>query len=205
MTLRSCVPKPMALSPSAASTANSTRRPSTLVTFARAVTVRPCSVGATWTTSTRDPTAVSLASKYGFIALSAAFSIIMIMTGVASTGGSIASLKRLARCSGPTTIVNVPSAPTGRVRMRRSRPARGTGGLGRASRNDQITHRDLHRLAVLVERRRANLDDALGWPRLRRSDLEHFTFDAELIAGADRLGPAKLVEPRADDAAGGLE
>src|ERR1700730_15241421 len=37
----------------------------------------------------------------------------MIMTGVANTGGSIASLKRLARCSGWTRRLNEPLAPTG--------------------------------------------------------------------------------------------
>src|SRR5690348_6696760 len=41
----------------------------------------------------------------------------MIMTGVASTGGSIASLNRLARCSGRTTIVKEPRVPTGTVRI----------------------------------------------------------------------------------------
>src|ERR1022692_2169739 len=52
------------------------------------------------------------------MALSAAFSIIMIMTGVARTGGNIASLKWLARCSGVTSRTNEPAAPTGIVRMR---------------------------------------------------------------------------------------
>ena len=45
------------------------------------------------------PTALSPGSRYGLIALSAAFSITMIMTGVANTGGSAESLNRLARCS----------------------------------------------------------------------------------------------------------
>src|SRR4029077_833883 len=42
----------------------------------------------------------------------------MIMTGVANTGGKIASLKRLARCSAVTTSVNEPLAPTGIYAMR---------------------------------------------------------------------------------------
>src|SRR5437762_11352724 len=52
------------------------------------------------------------------MALSAAFSIIMIITGVARTGGNIASLKRLARWPGATTRVNEPLAPMGIERMR---------------------------------------------------------------------------------------
>src|SRR6187551_2260063 len=51
------------------------------------------------------------------MALSAAFSIAMIITGVASTGGSVASLNRLARCSGVTSIVKEPRVPVGGVRM----------------------------------------------------------------------------------------
>jgi hypothetical protein len=45
--------------------------------------------------------------------VSAAFSIARIMMGVASTGGSIASLNRLARCSGLTTSVKLPLARGG--------------------------------------------------------------------------------------------
>jgi hypothetical protein len=41
----------------------------------------------------------------------------MIITGVASTGGNIASLNRLARCSGLTTRLNEPLAPVGMVFM----------------------------------------------------------------------------------------
>src|SRR5881392_2716480 len=51
--------------------------------------------------------------RKGLIALRAAFSMAMIMTGVANTGGKVASLKRLARCSAVTTSVNEPLAPTG--------------------------------------------------------------------------------------------
>jgi hypothetical protein len=39
--------------------------------------------------------------------------MIMIMTGVAKTGGNVTSLKRLARWSGMTTRLNEPVAPTG--------------------------------------------------------------------------------------------
>jgi hypothetical protein len=42
-----------------------------------------------------------------------AFSIAMIMTGVANTAGSVASLNRLARCSAETVSVNEPLAPGG--------------------------------------------------------------------------------------------
>src|SRR3981081_2157766 len=42
----------------------------------------------------------------------------MIMTGVARTGGKVASLKRFARCSAVTTSVNEPLAPTGIDAMR---------------------------------------------------------------------------------------
>ena len=45
--------------------------------------------------------------------MSAAFSMTMIMTGVANTGGRAASLNRFARCSGWTTRVKEPLAPGG--------------------------------------------------------------------------------------------
>ena len=41
-----------------------------------------------------------------------------IMTGVANTGGKVASLKRLARCSAVTISVNEPLGPTGTDAMR---------------------------------------------------------------------------------------
>jgi hypothetical protein len=47
------------------------------------------------------------------IALRAAFSMIMIMTGVANTGGRIASLNRSARSSGWTKRLKEPLAPRG--------------------------------------------------------------------------------------------
>src|SRR5215467_9119587 len=52
------------------------------------------------------------------MALSAAFSIAVIIIGVANTSGRIASLNWLARCAGITRSVNVPLAPTGIGRMR---------------------------------------------------------------------------------------
>src|SRR5436305_7915103 len=59
------------------------------------------------------------------IALRAAFSRAMIMTGVANTGGKVASLKRLARCSAVTTSMNEALGPTGIDAMRRhDAPAR---------------------------------------------------------------------------------
>src|SRR5205085_7225341 len=61
---------------------------------------------------------LSPGSRYGLIALSAAFSITMIMTGVANTGGNAESLNRLARCSDRTSSENRPLAPTGISFMR---------------------------------------------------------------------------------------
>src|SRR5487761_2554897 len=73
MIIRSCVPIPITSDPSVAWIVNSMRRPSTLVTSASPVTRRPAGVAATWRTSTRVPSALSLAPRYGFMALSAAF------------------------------------------------------------------------------------------------------------------------------------
>src|SRR5215831_8686210 len=50
------------------------------------------------------------------MALSAAFSMTVIIIGVAKTGGSVASLNWLARCAGATRSVNVPFAPIGMAR-----------------------------------------------------------------------------------------
>src|SRR6201993_3668876 len=47
------------------------------------------------------------------MALRAAFSMTMIITGVANTGGRIASLNRSARCSGWTRRLKEPLAPRG--------------------------------------------------------------------------------------------
>ena len=89
------------------------RFPSTLTTSAVARTSWPTGVAAKCFTSTAVPTALSPASKNGLIALSAAFSIIRIITGVASTCGNMASLNRLARCSACTRNADVPLAPNG--------------------------------------------------------------------------------------------
>src|SRR5438046_10094065 len=56
--------------------------------------------------------------RKGLIALRAAFSMAMIMTGVANTGGRVASLKRLARCSAVNTSVNETLGHTGTDDMR---------------------------------------------------------------------------------------
>jgi len=102
MTTRECEPIPISLGPSDALTVNSICRPSTFVTSASPLTKRPTGVGARWRTLTAVPTALSPGSRYALIALRAAFSRTMIMTGVANTGGRIASLNRFARCSGWT-------------------------------------------------------------------------------------------------------
>jgi hypothetical protein len=62
-----------------------------------------------------DPRAAALSpgSRQVLIAFSAAFSITMIMTGVARTPGSVESLKRFAKCSARTTSANRPLAPIG--------------------------------------------------------------------------------------------
>src|SRR6266545_3526329 len=59
------------------------------------------------------------------MALSAAFSIAVIIIGVANTGGSIASLNWFARCAGVTRSVKVPFAPSGIGRMRYHRCSAG--------------------------------------------------------------------------------
>ena len=76
-------------------------------------------VAAKCVTSTAMPTALSPASRNGLIALRAAFSMIRIVTGVASTCGNMASLNRLARCSGCTRNADVPLAPNGICRIQR--------------------------------------------------------------------------------------
>src|SRR5207253_2109264 len=65
------------------------------------------------------------------MALRAAFSMTMIITGVANTGGSVASLNRSARCSGCTRRLKEPLAPRGICLMASSK--------GR----DDITFREL--------------------------------------------------------------
>src|SRR6266568_1328003 len=74
-----------------------------------------------------------------------------------------------------------------------------------AARHDEIRDEDLHGLAMLVERRRPDLDQPLLGTRFRRSYLQHFTFKMQLVVGPHRRRPAELIEPGADDAAGGSE
>src|SRR5262252_6154410 len=73
------------------------------------------------------------------------------------------------------------------------------------TRDDQVADRDLHRLAVLVAGRRLHLDQALVRARLRGPNLEHLDIEMKFVAGPHRQRPAKLVETRANDAAGRLE
>src|SRR5882762_4172883 len=80
---------------------------------------------------------------------------------------------------------------------RRRRPLSGT------ARHHEIADGDLHGLAVLVQRRRAQLDQALVRTRLRRPHFEHFALEMQLIPGTHGARPAELVEAGADDAAGG--
>jgi len=61
---------------------------------------RPDGVGARWRMSTRVPTRSRRPPGMGLMALSAAFSITMIITGVASTAAALKSLNRLARMLG---------------------------------------------------------------------------------------------------------
>src|SRR6516164_3972139 len=55
------------------------------------------------------------------MALSAAFSMALIIIGVANTSGSIASLNVLARSARVTRCVNDPFAPSGIARIKTSR------------------------------------------------------------------------------------
>src|SRR5580704_6542320 len=71
----------------------------------------------------------------------------MIITGVANTGGNVASLKRLARCSAVTTSVNEPLAPTGMAAMRLC-SLRRPGGNGRSI----VTQAAAARLSVATVR-----------------------------------------------------
>ena len=120
ITIRWWVPLPISSLPSLADTLKSTRLPSALTTSAVAHTSWPTGVAAKCSTSTAVPTALSPASKNGQTALSAAFSMIRIITGVASTCGSMASLNRLARCSGCTCNIDLPLAPNGICRIHSS-------------------------------------------------------------------------------------
>jgi len=69
----------------------------------------------------------------------------------------------------------------------------------RSSRHHQIPNIDLHRLVILIQRRRAHLDHALLGPRPGWAHLEHLDREMQLVARPDRLRPAELVEPGTDD------
>jgi hypothetical protein len=78
-------------------------------------TSRPTGVAAKCRTSTAVPTALSPASRNGLMALSAAFSMIRIITGVASTSGNMAqSTYKLSLIPD----LHTPSPPSGKkIRM----------------------------------------------------------------------------------------
>ena len=77
--------------------------------------------------------------------------------------------------------------------------------LCRAAWDHEIADKDLHRLALLIERRRADLDHSLFRSRFRGSHLEHFALNAQLIPRPYRTRPAEFVEPGANDTADGLD
>jgi hypothetical protein len=58
---------------------------------------------------------------------------------------------------------------------------------------------------VLIQRRRAHLDQPLVRPRLRRAHFEHLALHAQLIARPHRARPAQFVEPCPDHATSGFE
>src|SRR5438309_10466032 len=64
---------------------------------------------------------------------------------------------------------------------------------------------NLHRLAVLVLRRRPDLDQSLLRTGLRWPHFENFALEVELIPGPHGTRPAELVEARADDPARGIQ
>lgn len=69
-----------------------------------------------------------------------------------------------------------------------------------SSLNDQIRDQNLHRLPVLIQRGRAHLDQSVIRTRSRRSHLEHFAFQVNLIARPHRVRPLKVVEAGTDNA-----
>lgn len=74
-----------------------------------------------------------------------------------------------------------------------------------AAADHEVTDRNHHRLAVLIQRRGAQLDHPLTGTRARGVHLQHLTLDPEFVARAYRSRPLHLVESSADDAAGGLQ
>src|SRR2546425_8572142 len=85
------------------------------------------------------------------------------------------------------------------------RRSSGTIASCRPPRDHEIADGDLHRLAVLILRRRPHLDQSLLRTGFRRPHFENFALEVELIPGPHRPGPAELVEPRADDPTRGFE
>src|SRR5437667_6918002 len=67
----------------------------------------------------------------------------MIMTGVANTGGNIVSLNRFARCSGWTSRLKEPLAPTGICLMGFPPPRAGSLTCSRARRPERSKFDDL--------------------------------------------------------------
>src|SRR6266571_1924895 len=85
------------------------------------------------------------------------------------------------------------------------RRSSGTIASCRPPRDHEIADGDLHRLAVLILRRRPHLDQSLLRTGLRGPHFENFALDVELIPGPHGPRPAELVEARADDSASGLQ
>src|SRR5258708_10387611 len=66
-------------------------------------------------------------------------------------------------------------------------------------RYDKIPDGHLHRLAVLILRRRPHLDQSLLRAGLRRPHFEYFALDVELVSRPHRPPPAGFVEAPAHD------
>src|SRR5579872_1937552 len=63
---------------------------------------------------------------------------------------------------------------------------------GRATRDDEFWGEALHHLAALVERDAADNNGAAVAFGARGCDLQYLAFDAQRVAGADRLGPQQF-------------
>src|SRR5437764_1362026 len=85
-------------------------------------------------------------------------------------------------------------------RLCQARPDRNAAAL-LAARHDQIADIHLHRLIVLIQRRRSDLDETLVRARLRWARLEHFDLEVQLIPRSHGLGqrnssnPAPMMPP----------
>src|SRR4051794_4342626 len=75
----------------------------------------------------------------------------------------------------------------------------------RATRDDETTDKDLHRLVVLIQRRRFDLDQPLIGTRLRRSDFEDFVFNVQLTPRPHGSRPTKFFKASAEDSTRRLE